>query len=116
MRGSSPIHRFSALWCLVLHLGLVVAGPVLDARLEAEAYSAEKLVLHVEETGTPDCPPNHHHQLCLVRALESMNAGVDIAPVRFSPEPSFPPHPPSAVTTPASACTTALGPRAPPIT
>jgi hypothetical protein len=114
VREPNLIHRLSALWCLLLHLGLSAAGPILDARIETEATSRETLTLHVEEAGNPHCAPDHHHQVCLVRALESMSVGLEIAPIRdFGETPSDPPAPAFPVVS-ASVRYSGLGPRAPP--
>ncbi len=115
MRDPSLLHRFFALWCLVLHLGLSTVGPTLDARIETEEMSPEALALHVEEPGNPHCAPDHHHQVCLVRALESMNIGAEFAPISDIDETdsTLP-----AMTSPMASSSSripGLGPRAPPI-
>jgi hypothetical protein len=110
----TPWSRFSALLSLLLHLMLVGAGPVIDARLEAEALASDHPPVHVEDAADPSCNIGHEHQVCLIRALQSMDAPPKDAPLRIAL--GFSPDRRSSVRIPAPAATTssALGPRAPP--
>lgn len=74
--------RLSAVVSLLLHLLVVGAGPVVDARLEVEAAASKHAPVHVEDANSGHCTTGHDHQFCLVcRALQSL----DTPPEHTSP-------------------------------
>lgn len=106
--------RFSALLSLLLHLTLVGVGPVVDARLELEASTADAAA-HVEDAGDSSCAPGHAHQVCLVRALHSMDVPPEGAAPAVAPKDSpLRPNAAPLVAPTAALAVSALGPRAPP--
>jgi hypothetical protein len=108
--------RFSAAVTLLLHLILVGVGPVVDARLEVVALSSDHAPVHAEDAADPACGAgHHHHQLCLIRALQSMDAPAEGAPLQTALALSPPrPLPVSSGVPRSAAAFSALGPRAPP--
>lgn len=99
---------------LLLHLLLVGAGPVVDARVELENLDSSHTAVHVEDARDPHCSRGHAHQVCLIRALQSLDAPPRDAALAAAPPiaslcPSLAPVPGSAAT-----AVSALGPRAPP--
>lgn len=99
---------------LLLHLILVGAGPVVDVRLELETLGADRAPVHVEDAQDPHCSRGHAHQVCLIRALQSLDApprdaALAAAPPIASLSPSLAP-----VLGSAGTAVSALGPRAPP--
>lgn len=111
----SPWSRFSATVNLLLHLILVGAGPVVDARLELADAASDHPPVHMEDEADPACDSGHHHQFCLIRALHSMDAPPEGVPLRIDSSLS-PPRPLRSppVAFRAATALPALGPRAPP--
>lgn len=100
---------------LLLHLILVGAGPIADAHLELESYAADHAPVHVEDADAPPCGSGHTHQVCLIKALQSMDtppedAAPAVVPVVLALRPPSAP----LVAPTAALAVSSLGSRAPP--
>ena len=106
--------RLSAVLSLLLHLTVVGAAPLADARLEA--FAAESPAAHVEDQRAPACPPAHRHLHCLVcRVLHAFDAPVGgPSPFLIAASYSADPLPPRTAPLPAALAAAPLGPRGPP--
>lgn len=108
-------NRFSALLSLFLHLALVGAGPVVDARLEADAHDSVHAGVHVEDAGAPECASGHAHDSCTVcRALRGLDAPERGVPPFATAHPASHAQPSAHAPTVLSPAISSLGPRAPP--
>lgn len=100
---------------LLLHLMLVGAGPAVDVRVELETLDSGHAAVHVEDAQDPHCSRGHAHPVCLIRALQSLDASPRDAALAaalhiFSLRPPLAP----VLAPPAATAVSALGPRAPP--
>lgn len=80
MRTLTPTRRIAATLALLLHLLVVGAGSVADARLHAAASGDG--VAHIEDQSRPACAPKHHEQFChLCETLHSLDFFPRAAPI-----------------------------------
>jgi hypothetical protein len=111
IRVRTPSTRLSRAAALLLHLLLMVAAPLAEARAQKVDFR-----LHVESENTETCPPAHNHLLCpTCRHLEarftpaSSSGRLLQEHVVSAAEPAVP-----AAAEPTDVTCRALGPRAPP--
>lgn len=117
MRGgrSTNAHRQrrTALLVLLFQALLWIAGPSVEALVEARAAD---VVAHVENEGSPACPPIHSHLECQIcRTLRT--GATTTASVMLAWRTSEAPRVPATLRSGAArtASTAPLGARAPPV-
>lgn len=115
MRPPRLRDRWLAGLILLLHLLVVGAGPVADARLDAPAAEAHAGV-HVESDDAPPCSSGHRHDHCLVcRTLQLPASPAQRAPSLLALHRAvIGPVDRGALPGASSARASPLGPRGPP--